>query len=102
MKTLQNLLQFKSQVREFNTVIDKIISHWNNSNEEVIGVLLQNLGFDGSKCQNFDLENEYNKCISIVNILQSISKYSNYHLVNWIAQEVDMLYTGIIIMSEDI
>ncbi len=89
--------QFKKHVREFKAIVDSLCSVWDNPKYITISVLLQNLGFES--CEN-SLEQDKIKCEKIIKSLHLIASYdTNCHVSNYVYQEIDFLYTGLVICS---
>ncbi|MFT6125857.1 MAG: hypothetical protein ACJAVA_000299 [Flavobacteriaceae bacterium] len=92
--TLQQLKVFKKEVRKFYKLIEPIAAYFDNPKETVLIVLIQNLSFDGSDCENFHLEKEVERVEELLKLIKSISVFYDYHFVNWINSEIEMISMG--------
>jgi len=91
MNTPESLKEFKAKINSFYLIIEPIVKHFNNPQEETILVLLQNLGFDGDTCMNYSFEVEQKRSLNIIEAIQKVAVYYDYHLLNWIVQEIQHL-----------
>lgn len=92
---VHNLKTFKGRVREFKKIIDKLSEIWDNPKYKTISVLLQNLGFESVRCENYSLEKDLIKCDNIIESLRLLSSYdSNCHLTQYVYQEVSSMFQG--------
>jgi hypothetical protein len=90
----QALKEFKERMRNLNKVLSKIIVVWDNPQYEVISVLLQNLGFDATDCQDYSHEKAVVKCENIIEALREMNDFDGHHLIKWIFEEVESSYMG--------
>ncbi|APZ82906.1 hypothetical protein [Flavobacterium phage FL-1] len=91
--------KFKKQVREFKTIIESLCLVWDNPKYITISVLLQNLGFES--CEK-SLEEEKAKCEKIIKSLRLMADFDkNCHVSNYVFQEIDSLYMGFVICSDN-
>jgi hypothetical protein len=90
----QALKEFKERMRNLNKVLSKIIIVWDNPQYEVISVLLQNLGFDATDCQDYSHERAVETCENIIKALEEMRNFDGHHVIKWIFDEVDNSYMG--------
>ena len=94
----QNLLDFKEKVRDLNKVLTDIREVWDDDIYTTVATLIQNLGFES---RENDLQTDTKKCERILKALRSLSNYEqNNHLINWVVEEVEMLYHSLFICGE--
>ena len=90
-----DLKTFKGRIREFKNVIDALSKIWDNPKYITISILLQNLGFEGVRCENYSLEKDLVKCNNIIKALELLSSYdTNCHLTQYVYQEVSAMFQG--------
>ena len=93
--------EFKTRVREFHKVMRALTSVWDNPKYQVLEVLVQNLGFDGSDCVGYSVEKELKRVDSILKTLEEIYSYNdNCYLTKYVYREVSDLYLVYVIMQE--
>lgn len=91
--------EFKTRVREFHKVMRALTSVWDNPKYQVLDVLVQNLGFDGSDCVGYSIEKESNKVNSILKALEEMYSYNdNCYLTKYVYQECNDLYLVYVVM----
>lgn len=94
------LVLFKKDVRRFaeayNPVAQIFTNHGAYSHElSIVSVLLQNLGFDGSMCAGYSIEQENKKCQELLSTLESLAEYyTNTYAIKWAYDEMSMLWMG--------
>ena len=64
-------------------------------------MLLQNLQFDGSDCQNYTHAGKVKQIEEILNVLRELKKYYNSYFESWVCDEVEMIHMGIL-MDENL
>jgi uncharacterized Zn finger protein len=96
--TLQEL---EKNISKLYLLVKDIELVWEDSLTSMVEVMLQNAASSSVKCINYSQERDEQYIINVNIVLKSLAKYHNYHFINWISKEYDMLVTGYI-MSEDI
>lgn len=93
--------EFKTKVRAFHKVMRALASVWDNPKYQVLEVLVQNLGFDGSDCVGYSVEKEVLKVDNILIALEKLSTYEdNCYLSKYVYREVSNLYYIYVVMQE--
>lgn len=87
------LIQFKRDIRKFHKVVEPVCKHWGNGQEIVLSVLLQNLGFEN---KDYSLKEELKVVRDLIDIINNVCDYNEYHLTKWIRSEINMIYMAAI------
>lgn len=97
-KTLQ---QLQKQIHSLLLVVRDIQLVWDNSLTDMVEVMLQNASTSSFGCINYSHERDEQRVLNVNTALKALSKHHNYHFINWVSEEYDMLVTGTI-MSEEL
>lgn len=103
----ENFYWFKGKIRAFLPVYESVSSYFTNGSDHsnrqliIISVLLQNLQFDGRACHNYNYDDDFAKCESILARLEDLSKYYNEYMENWAWDEASTWWSAAQHMSDE-
>ena len=96
--TLQGL---QKQIHSLLLVVRSIQLVWNGPIYDMVEVMLQNAASSSVGCTNYSHERDEQCVMSVNAALETLSKYHNYHFINYVYQEYNTLVSGTI-MSEEL
>lgn len=99
---MKNLLEFKKEASKVSFLLAHLMQVWQSNNHDVLALLLQNLVHDVSECINYDYVTDHNKCLAIIKTLKEMKVYNkSCPVTQFICEEIDMLYTGYVVMADN-
>lgn len=90
--TEKDLSEIKTRIRKFHELVIPIIEHWDKvaHNFITMSVLVQNAGFDGSECKNYNHNDAEMDLMKVLDILKAMSEYHDQcHVTSYVYNEVN-------------
>lgn len=93
--------EIQQELAKLHKTVQAILDVWNDADKQMIAVLLQNAAFNTDDCVGSTLESQVEKINKVGKALFALREFEDYHFVNWVCDQYDMIVSSCL-MNEDV